>query len=950
MIENTQSLNCGSIIHGFKVTQVFDIDEYRLTVVQMHHEKSGANLIHLLRDDPNCTFSVQFRTTPMDNSGIPHILEHTVLCGSEKYPVRDPFFKMLRRSQATYMNAHTGSDLTMYPLSTMNSVDFQNLVGVYADAVFFPSLNKLDFMQEGWRLEPENLEDKSSKLVIKGIVYNEMKGVFSNSLNLLHQVVENNLLPVSYGYISGGHPDAIPSLSWEALKKFYHDFYHPSNANIYSYGNIDLDNYLQHLDSECLGKFTAQDPSPTVVLEPKWTESAALTSQPKKTSLLDPPRVSFLEHANEWLASPKGHRLVRLTCQPDPTLADPSRAGVVSLSFALTDILEIYTNFALSIVLKLLTDGDSAPLYRGLIESGLGLDWSNPVHGMDRYLRTTCFHVGLQGVRLEDVEKIDKTIMDILKETAKTGFPQERVEAVLHKKEIAIREDSADFGLQLILAISSVVNHGGDLFARLSVKQLINRFKADLATDPAFLQKLISQYLVGNPHRLTVIMLPDDKFEALEASKEAERVAKAVGKLTEEGKREVVKLSRELAAEQKREEDLSCLPCLTLVDIPPKCRPEPFTETQMGGSPLQLNVAPTNGLVYFHALANISDLPQELFIYVPVFASLFSKLGADGLTYQEMDHLQELNTGALRATPHATSGLAEDLKAPCARHLHLSAYCLEEKVPRMFELLCKRVRANDWLDSLRIQTLVNMLVAGDWSANSLSYNAHRLAMRRASANLCSTGRMSELWSGIEQAAFMRRLAKQITNPNEVERSRAFDDFIGKMKAIADHALKSKRLRLVLHHKAPQVALNLDNVDPSHTRRFQLPRMRRISLPPFRFSLHGEESGLASACKCLESFIAEVPNSEVGSGDVIGAPTPDPSDVTQNVYVALPYSVHYTSLSLPAPHYTAKEFPAYRVLSHLLDSKFLHPAIREQGGAYGGGSKVSPGCFAFYSYR
>uniref|UniRef100_A0A5K3EFP7 Presequence protease, mitochondrial n=2 Tax=Mesocestoides corti TaxID=53468 RepID=A0A5K3EFP7_MESCO len=877
MIENTQSLNCGSIIHGFKVTQVFDIDEYRLTVVQMHHEKSGANLIHLLRDDPNCTFSVQFRTTPMDNSGIPHILEHTVLCGSEKYPVRDPFFKMLRRSQATYMNAHTGSDLTMYPLSTMNSVDFQNLVGVYADAVFFPSLNKLDFMQEGWRLEPENLEDKSSKLVIKGIVYNEMKGVFSNSLNLLHQVVENNLLPVSYGYISGGHPDAIPSLSWEALKKFYHDFYHPSNANIYSYGNIDLDNYLQHLDSECLGKFTAQDPSPTVVLEPKWTES----------------------------------RLVRLTCQPDPTLADPSRAGVVSLSFALTDILEIYTNFALSIVLKLLTDGDSAPLYRGLIESGLGLDWSNPVHGMDRYLRTTCFHVGLQGVRLEDVEKIDKTIMDILKETAKTGFPQERVEAVLHKKEIAIREDSADFGLQLILAISSVVNHGGDLFARLSVKQLINRFKADLATDPAFLQKLISQYLVGNPHRLTVIMLPDDKFEALEASKEAERVAKAVGKLTEEGKREVVKLSRELAAEQKREEDLSCLPCLTLVDIPPKCRPEPFTETQMGGSPLQLNVAPTNGLVYFHALANISDLPQELFIYVPVFASLFSKLGADGLTYQEMDHLQELNTGALRATPHATSGLAEDLKAPCARHLHLSAYCLEEKVPRMFELLCKRVRANDWLDSLRIQTLVNMLVAGDWSANSLSYNAHRLAMRRASANLCSTGRMSELWSGIEQAAFMRRLAKQITNPNEVERSRAFDDFIGKMKAIADHALKSKRLR---------------------------------------FSLHGEESGLASACKCLESFIAEVPNSEVGSGDVIGAPTPDPSDVTQNVYVALPYSVHYTSLSLPAPHYTAKEFPAYRVLSHLLDSKFLHPAIREQGGAYGGGSKVSPGCFAFYSYR
>uniref|UniRef100_A0A5K3FSZ9 M16C_associated domain-containing protein n=1 Tax=Mesocestoides corti TaxID=53468 RepID=A0A5K3FSZ9_MESCO len=226
-----------------------------------------------------------------------------------------------------------------------------------------------------------------------------------------------------------------------------------------------------------------------------------------------------------------------------------------------------------------------------------------------------------------------------------------------------------------------------------------------------------------------------------------------------------------------------------------------------------------------------------------------------------MDHLQELNTGSLCATPHATSGLAEDLKAPCARHLHLSAYCLEEKVPRMFELLAKRVRANDWLDCVRIQTLVNMLTAGDWSANSLSHDAHRFAMRRASANLCSTGRMSELWSGIEQAAFMRRLAKLLTNPDEVERSRAFDDFIDKMKAIADHALKSNRLR---------------------------------------FSLHGEEGDLAEACKHLEFFITELPNSESG----VGTHTPDPPELTQNVYVALPYSVHYASLSLPAPHYTA----------------------------------------------
>ncbi|VDO09313.1 unnamed protein product [Rodentolepis nana] len=849
----------------------------------MHHEKSGANLVHLFRDDPNRAFSVQFRTTPSDSTGVSHILEHTVLCGSQKYPVRDPFMKMLRRSQATFMNAYTANDWTMYPFSTMNSTDYENLLSVYVDAAFFPKLTKLDFMQEGWRLEPENLTDSSSKLILKGVVYNEMKGVFSNSLNHLAQVVENNLLPVSYGYVSGGHPDCIPNLTWKDLKKFHSTFYHPSNANFYTYGNMELDGCLEYLDAQCLSKFDAQDPSPKVPLEPRWTEP----------------------------------RRMQVACQPDSTLADPTRTGVVSVSFALIDICDIYTNFALAIATSLLIDGDSAPLYQGLIESGLGVDWASPINGMDRNNRTTCFHVGLQGVRPgPDTERVERTVMEILENTIKTGFQKERIEAVLHQQEIALKQDNTRFGLSAILGLAGIVNHGGDIQRALSVQQLVDTFKSQLVEDPHMLEKLIDQYLVKNPHRLSVIMVPDETFETKQKVKEAQRQERAVKDLTPEKREVIIKEAIELAEEQKSQEneDVSCLPSLGLVDIPPNCRPEPFTETDICGSSVQLNEAPTNGLVYFHTLANISDLSQDLLVYVPLLFSLHFRLGADGLTYQEMDLQQELNTGTLSAFPHAMISLTTPETEPCTRHVHISSYCLSDRVPKMLELVEKRLRGNDWLDRTRIATLLAADASGQWSANALSHDAHRFAMRRASANLNSIGRISELWGGVEQAAFMRHLAARLlTNADSTDCDRAFEDFINKLRTIADHLL----------------------LNPSR----------------LRFSLHAEQNNLAPACQQLEAFLKTLPLKETSAEVESVKSTPDPTPLESNsAHVALPYSVHYTSLALPAPYYTSPDFPAYRVLSKWLHSSFLHTAIREQGGAYGGGSCVNPGRFAFYSYR
>ncbi|VDM25449.1 unnamed protein product, partial [Hydatigera taeniaeformis] len=248
-----------------------------------------------------------------------------------------------------------------------------------------------------------------------------------------------------------------------------------------------------------------------------------------------------------------------------------------------------------------------------------------------------------------------------------------------------------------------------------------------------------------------------------------------------------------------------------------------FPPLTVGETSVNLNQAPTNGIVYLHVLADISDLPQELLIYLPIFTSLFSQLGADGLTYQEMDLLQELHTGSLCASPHAVASISasEAETKPCARHVHISTYCLSDKVSSMLELLYKRLSASNWCDRARISTLLAADAAGHWSANALSHNAHCFAMRRASANLSSLGRMSEVWSGLEQAAFMRLLAAQlITSSDAMERNQAFDDFVAKMRSIADHLL-----------------------------------LRQTRL---RFSLHGEEGSLAPACGQLEAFLSALP--------------------------------------------------------------------------------------------
>lgn len=264
------SLKKGDKIFNFKVDGVEEIVELDLTLFKLVHERTLATHYHLYRDDPNNVFCIAFRTPPSDSTGVPHILEHTVLCGSEKYPVRDPFFKMLNRSMASYMNAWTASEHTAYPFCTANQQDYANLRDVYCDAVFNPHLSKMDFLQEGWRLEHTDPSNPQSAIQFKGVVYNEMKGALSDSESLFATRAQQKLFPGTvYGHVSGGDPPNIIELTHEQLKNFHATHYHPSNALFYTYGNFPLEDSLMYIDKK-LAQFKNAS-SHKISLPAEWT-------------------------------------------------------------------------------------------------------------------------------------------------------------------------------------------------------------------------------------------------------------------------------------------------------------------------------------------------------------------------------------------------------------------------------------------------------------------------------------------------------------------------------------------------------------------------------------------------------------------------------------------------------------------------------------------------------
>ncbi|KAF2582988.1 hypothetical protein F2Q68_00003156 [Brassica cretica] len=523
---------------GFeKVSEEF-ISECKSKATLFKHKKTGCEVMSVSNEDENKVFGIVLRTPPKDSTGIPHILEHSVLCGSRKYPLKEPFVELLKGSLHTFLNAFTYPDRTCYPVASTNTKDFYNLVDVYLDAVFFPKCvdDVHTFQQEGWHYE---LNDPSEDISYKGVVFNEMKGVYSQPDNILGRIAQqaNN----TYGVDSGGDPKDIPNLTFEEFKEFHRKYYHPSNARIWFYGDDDPLQRLRIL-SEYLDMFEASPSRDTSKIEPQ-----KLFSEP-------------IRIVEKYPAGRDG---------------DLKKKNMVCVNWLLSEKpLDLETQLALGFLDHLMLGTPASPLRKILLESGLGEALVSS--GMSDELLQPQFSVGMKGVSEDNVQKVEELIMTTLKKLAEEGFESDAVEASMNTIEFSLRENNTGSfprGLSLMLQSIAKWIYDMDPFEPLKYTEPLKALKARIAEEgsKAVFSPLIEQFILNNSHRVTIEMQPDPEKASQEEAEEKSILEKVKAGMTEEDLAELARATEELRLKQETPdppEALRCVPSLNLSDIP----------------------------------------------------------------------------------------------------------------------------------------------------------------------------------------------------------------------------------------------------------------------------------------------------------------------------------------------------------------------------------------------
>lgn len=478
------------------------------------HQATGAMHIHLDSGESENVFLVGLRTVPTDDTGVAHILEHTALCGSKKYPVRDPFFMMIRRSINTFMNAFTSSDWTAYPFASANHKDFENLLSVYLDAVFSSRLDPMDFNQEGHRFSFSESGNIDSSLCYQGVVYNEMKGAMSSPTSLLWQALTKHLFPkTTYHFNSGGEPEAIPDLSHEDLVAFYKKHYHPSNAIFMTYGDLPASWYHERIESQVCAHFSKSDDLISVPQEPQWTE-------PKAVEVAYPSQETQGKtyHVMAWL---------------------------------LSDVTDYETTLTLMFLAKVLLDHSGSPLTQVLETSEFG-QGTSPIEGLLDDARMLGFACGIEGSERQHASQVHDLILSSLQSMCQAGVPIDEARAALRQFELEQREVTGGrmpYGLELILRTLPGAVHRGDPKDFLAIDDRLKAL-AEKIEDPSFIPGLIQTYLLGNPHQILLTCYPDDTL-AEKNKKEEDQKLKAIQKrLSHEEKTAIVELNQKLDERQ----------------------------------------------------------------------------------------------------------------------------------------------------------------------------------------------------------------------------------------------------------------------------------------------------------------------------------------------------------------------------------------------------------------
>lgn len=839
-----------------------EVPSLKLEVQRFRHLKTGAEHIHLAADNPENVFLVALRTVPHDSTGVAHILEHTALCGSEKYPVRDPFFLMIRRSLHTFMNAFTSSDWTAYPFASQNRKDFDNLLDVYLDAVFFARLDELDFAQEGHRLEFAEPENPQSPLTYKGVVYNEMKGAMSSIHSILWQGLTRYLYPTTtYHYNSGGDPACITDLSYRQLVDFYRTHYHPSNAIFMTFGDIPAHEHQRKFEDQVLNRFERLDE--VIAVAPEKRYLAPLRVQ--EAYALDEPETKARTH--------------------------------VVLGWLLGKTTDLLANLEAHLLNSVLLDNSASPLLHALETSDLGTAPS-PMCGLDDSHLELLFACGLEGSEPEHAAAVEELVLTTLREVAERGVPADQVEAALHQLELKQREIGGDgypYGLQLILTALASATHRGDPAALIDLDPVLAEIRQRIR-DPDYIKRLTRSLLLDNPHRVRLDLYPDTAIPARRQAAERAQLDAIRAALDEHQCQEIVARAKALAERQARVDDDDILPRVELSDVPAAMPYIAASTRRTAPVPLTGYGAGTNGLVYQQLILELPQLDEAEIDLLPIYTSCLPDLGVGELDYLATQRWQAAVSGGVNAYA-SVRGLPDDVQA-LRGHLVLSTKGLavnQGELSRLLDATLNQVRFDE-LERLRD------LIAQQRARleNSVTGHGHSLAMTAAAARFSNGALLQHRWGGLQGIRELKQLDARLDDPRQLQ-------------ALADQ-LRAIHQRILV---APRQCLLVAEPEP---------------LDAFE-----------------ARFVAALSPRPAASHQGFGRPALcEPS----NQLWTTGTQVNFCARAYPTVAMDHPDAAALAVLGGFLRNGFLHTAIREKGGAYGGGASQDStiGAFRFFSYR
>ena len=706
------------VIYGFRLLKKTTVPEISSEAYEFKHEKSGARLLFLENKDDNKVFSIAFRTPPHDDTGVAHIVEHSVLCGSRKYPLKEPFVELVKGSLNTFLNAMTFPDKTMYPVASQNDKDFQNLMDVYLDAVFYPSMytDENVLRQEGWHYEIEKHDDP---LVYSGVVYNEMKGALSSPDDLLETEILKALYPdTTYAKESGGNPEHIPELTQEMFVDFHRRYYHPSNSYIFLYGDLDIEEKLAYLDKEYLSAFSVQ----------------AVDSEIK-------PQKSFA-----------GRKIVE---KYYPVGAEESAAGktFLSLNYVTGESVDVKKNFGLTVLIYALLQMEAAPLRQAVIDAGIGKDVSASLEGS---IRQPYISIVAQNAEAEQAEQFAQVIDDKIRELIKTGIDRELLQAAFNVIEFKLRE--ADFGqypkgLMYNIGLLNTWLYDADPLLNLFYEDILKEVQEQLTH--GYFEQLLQDVMLDNPHQVLLVLCPDKELAAKREAAQKSLLAAKKATLNDAAIADIIKVTAALKERQQTEdspEALATIPLLSIDDIKKEPAELPLEIKDEQGARVLFSDVATGGITYLTFYFDAAKIPQSKLSYAYLLLELISAVDTRSESYSQLAKRLNLLTGGFSCDllPIMQVGDPEQYKPRFIVQMKV----LTRKLPEAMKLLTEILTDSLFTDKKRLGELVAQSRAG--LELDLLRKSHQVMNQRLTSYLTEAGMYAEQ-GNLEYYWFIRDL-------------------------------------------------------------------------------------------------------------------------------------------------------------------------------------------------